>query len=115
MPADRLITVMVSATGTRGGSGRYIDGETTALRVWVYKHDLSLEDIVEAGGSRDTVNRRWRVRYDSRIYTTPTSRMDVDDGGAHFNITHMNEITDQGRGRQPLRRRFIDLSGVHST
>ena len=41
--------------------------------------------------------------------------MDVDDGGVHFNITHMNEITDQGRGRQPLRRRFIDLSGVHST
>ena len=115
MPADRLVNIEVSATGTRGNDGRYIPGELTTIRAWVYKHDLTLEDIHEGGGSRDVVNRRWRVRYDSRIYTTPTSRMDVDDGGAHFNITHMNEITDQGRGRQPLRRRFIDLSGVHST
>ena len=114
MPADRLINVEVSATGTRAMNGRYIPGELTTLRVWTTKHDLSLVDLVEQGGNRDVVTRSWRVRFDSRIYSTPTSHMDVD-GGVHFSITHMNEITDQGANRQALRRRWIDLTGVHST
>ena len=110
MPADRLINVEVSATGTRTMNGRYVPGDVTVIRTWTTKHDLSLEDLVESGGSRDVITRRWRVRFDSRIYTTPTSHMDVEDG-VHFSITHMNEITDQGRNNQTLRRRWIDLTG----
>ena len=114
MPADRLINVLVSATGTRSMNGRYIPGETTSLRTWCFKHDLSLEDVHESGGSRDVTNRRWRIRYDSRVYSTPTSLMDVLDGGLYFNVQNIAEVTD-GRGNQVFRRRWIDIEGTHST
>ena len=96
MPADRIIKVEVATVGMRDQHGRYVPGATTTIRTWCFKHDLSLEDIVEAGGNRDATNRRWRVRFDSRIYGTATSLIKVVDGGVDFSIESMNEITDQG-------------------
>ena len=115
MPADRQIIVKVESPGHRAHGGVWVPGTKTSIRTWAYKHDLSLTELVETEGTRDAANRRWRVRYDSRIYNSPTSMLEVADGALTFKVTHINEITDQGGNRQPLRRRFIDISGVHST
>ena len=71
MPADRRITVNVQAEGTRNQHNEYVPGPVTPLAVWASKYDLRLIDVEEAGGVRSEVTRRWRIRYDPRIYDTP--------------------------------------------
>ena len=60
----------------------------------------------------DTTRRDWRLRWDSRIAEIPVSRLAVVDGGLTFNVLNVVEVT--GR-RGELRRRFLDIQGVHST
>ena len=111
MPADRLITVNVMAEGMRNEHGEFVDGAVTAVRTWATRFDKSQEDKEQEGGQLDTTRRDWRIRWDSRIANTPASRLEVVDG-VTFNVLNMVEVT--GR-RGELRRRFLDIQGVHST
>ena len=114
MPADRRITVNVEAEGTRNEYNEYVPGDVAALTVWASKYDLRLIDIEEAGGVRSEVTRRWRLRYDSRIYDTPVDRLEVVDGTQTFDITQVREVTAQ-RDAPDLRRKYIELTGIFTT
>lgn len=115
MPADRRITVNVQAEGTLNEHNELIPGPITALDVWASKYDLRLIDVEEAGGVRAEVTRRWRIRYDSRIYDSEVTLLEVVDGTPTFNVTHVREITAQGRDRSDQRRRFMELTGIFTT
>ena len=47
MPADRRVTVKVSATGTRDSNGEFVDGDVTPIGLWASRRDKSQEDIVD--------------------------------------------------------------------
>ncbi len=115
MPADRIITVTVSTEGTRDNQGNYVPGQVTAVGVWASRRDRSAEDIEQEGGTRDETRRDWRIRWDSRIADVPVSRISVVDGGQTFNVLNMTEVTRQRRNEANLRRRWLDLQGVHTT
>ena len=115
MPADRRITVNVEAESTRNEYNEYVPGEVTTYNVWASKYDLRLIDVEEAGGVRSEVTRRWRLRYDGRIYDTPVARLGVVDGTQTFDITQVREVTTQGRDLPDLRRRFMELTGIFTT
>ena len=114
MPFDRRIIVQVEAAGTRNDEGEYVPGAVTPLGVWARRRDISEERKVERGGTRSEVTRDWRVRWDSRIASTPVVRLHVDDGGETFTVIDLVEITAQRGGAPDLRRRFLDLQGIHS-
>ena len=113
MPADRRITINVSEEGTRNDQGEFVPGVITPIGAWASRRDVSQERKLERQGTRDETSRDWRVRWDSRIASSPTSLLKVEDGGETFTITNMVEVTRQGRGEQDLRRRFLDLQGIH--
>ena len=115
MPADRLITVNVYAPGMRNDLGEYVEGPITSYRQWATKRDLTQEDLIDSGGAIDQTKRIWRIRWDSRIALTKVVSLQVVDTGEKFNIENMVEITRGGRGRQDLRRRFLDISGVYTS
>ena len=115
MPADRRITINVSAEGHRDPEhGEFVPGTVTALGVWASRRDKSLTDIATEGGTRGQGRRTWRIRWDSRIASSPTSLLTVEDGALTFTISNMVEVTAQ-RGSPDLRRRYIDLEGLHET
>ena len=114
MPADRRITINVSEEGHRDEHGDYIPGAVTAIGAWASRRDVGQERKLERGGTRDETSRDWRVRWDSRIASTPTSRLKVEDGGETFTIRNMVEVTEQRRAPD-LRRRFLDLQGIHGS
>ena len=113
MPADRIITVNVQAEPKRNQYGETVPGPVTPLRVWASKEDIGLRDILETGGDRQEVQRRWTVRYDQRIYSSPTALLSVLDGGTTFNVQSVNEVTRQRAGLADLRKRFITITGVY--
>ena len=114
MPADRRITINVSEEGTRNEHGEFVPGAITSIGAWASRRDVSQQLKIERQGTRDETSRDWRVRWDSRIANSPTTLLKVEDGGETFTIVNMVEITEQ-RGRAPdLRRRFLDLQGIHS-
>ena len=116
MPADRRITINVSAEGTRNEQhGEYVPGAITPIGAWASRRDQSLTDIATEGGTRDQGRRTWRVRWDARIANSPTRLLNVEDGPDTFTISNMVEVTHQRRGEPDLRRRFLDLEGLHST
>ena len=113
MPADRRITINVSEEGTRDDHGDFVPGAVTALGVWATRRDVGQERKTERQGTRDETSRDWRIRWDARIALIPTNQLKVEDGGETFTIINMVEVTRQGRGEQDLRRRFLDLQGIH--
>ena len=117
MPADRRITVNVMAEGTRPPElqGEYVPGTVTAIGAWATRRDQSQELKVLSGGTRDETSRDWRVRWDSRIASTPVARLKVEDGGETFQVVNKVEVTRQRRGEPDLRRRFLDLQGIRSS
>ena len=115
MPADRKITINVTTAGMRNMHGEYVPGSTTAIVVWASRRDKSQEDIEQEGGTITSTRRDWRIRWDRRIALTPVSALDVVDEGVTFNVLNMVEVTRQGRGQADLRRRFLDVQGVHVT
>ena len=112
MPADRRLTVLVSATGTRDQHGEFVPGDVTTIELWASRRDKSQEDIETEGGSLTSIRRDWRIRWDSRIADVPVARLEVVDSMVTFNVLNLAEVTRQGRG-QDLRRRFLDIQGVH--
>ena len=94
--------------------GEYVAGSTTAIAVWASKRDKSQEDIEQEGGTSTSTRRDWRIRWDRRIALTPVAMLDVVDEGLTFNVLNMVEVTRQGRGQADLRRRFLDVQGVHT-
>ena len=115
MPADRKLTINVTTPGMRNMHGEYVPGSTTAIAVWASRRDRSAEDVATEGGARGETRRDWRIRWDGRIALTPVSQLEVMDGGVSFNILKLIEVTRQGRGQPDLRRRFLDVQGVHTT
>ena len=115
MPFDRRISVNITGPGMQNQYNEYVPGDVTALTVWASKYDLRLIDVEEAGGVRSEVTRRWRIRYDPRIYDTPVDRLEIVDGAQTFNITQTREVTAQGRDRPDLRRRFMELTGIFTS
>lgn len=115
MPADRLITVNVYAAGARNEHGIYEEGPLSQYRQWATRRDLTQEDIESEAGIRDSTRRDWRIRWDSRIARVKVVFLEVVDGGETFNVENMVEVTRGGRGRQDLRRRFLDIQGVYTT
>ena len=115
MPADRRIIVNVMAEGTRPPElqGEHVPGAVTALGVWATRRDVGQERKLERQGTRDETSRDWRIRWNSRIASSPTSLLEVEDGGETFTIVNMVEVTEQRGGAPDLRRRFLDLQGVH--
>ena len=115
MPADRRITVNVMAEGTRPPElqGEYVPGEVTPIAAWARRRDISEERKLERGGTRSETTRDWRIRWNSRIALSPTSLLKVEDGAETFTIINMVEVTEQRGGAPDLRRRFLDLQGVH--
>ena len=114
MPADRRITVNVEAEGDYNQYGEYVDGAVTPIEVWANRRDRRQEDIAEEGGMRDETRRDWRIRWDKRIASVPTSRLAVVDGAGTFSVLNVVEVTRQRQG-QDLRRRLLDVQGVYST
>ena len=114
MPADRRIIVQLMTEGYRDPDlqGEFVPGTVTAIGVWATRRDISEERRFDRGGTRSETTRDWRIRWDSRIALSPTSRLKVEDGGETFTITNMVEVTQQ-RGAPDLRRKFLDLQGVH--
>ena len=69
------------------------------LNVWATIRDENLEHVIELGRmSRETV-RRWRVRWDDRIYDHPLVLLKVVDRGDTFGILNVAEVSRQGRQR----------------
>ena len=114
MPADRRITINVSEEGTRNEHGEFVPGAITPIGAWASRRDVSQERKIERQGTRTETLRDWRVRWDSRIANSPTTLLKVDDGAETFTIINMVEVTEQRSG-QDLRRRFLDLQGLHGT
>ena len=114
MPADRRITINVTSEGYRNEFGEFVEGTVTPLEVWASRRDKSLTDIATEGGTRDQGRRTWRIRWDSRIASSTTANLGVVDGAETFTISNMVEVTAQ-RGEPDLRRRFLDLEGLHET
>ncbi len=114
MPADRLITVNLTGEGMRNQYGEYVEGEVTPIRTWTRRRDKTQEDIESEGGVLTSVQRTWRIRWDSRIADVPVVRIEVVDGPYTFNVLNQVEVTEQ-RGGPDLRRRFIDIEGVYTS
>ena len=114
MPADRRIIVNVSEPGYRDPAlqGEWVPGTITALPMWASRRDVDQERKVERQGTRDETSRDWRIRWDSRIASSPTSLLKVEDGAETFQIINMMEV-NQKKGEPDLRRRFLDLQGIH--
>ena len=90
-------------------------GAITPIGAWTSRRDVGQELKIERQGTRDETSRDWRIRWNSRIALSATSLLKVEDGGETFTIVNMVEVTEQ-RGEAPnLRRRFIDLQGIHGT
>ena len=115
MPADSRITVNLSEEGTRDEHGDYVPGAVTPIEMWASRQDVGQERKIERQGTRDETSRDWRIRWDSRIASSPTNLLKVEDGAETFNIINMVEVTEQRGGTPDLRRRFLDLQGVHGT
>ena len=117
MPADRRIIVQVQAEGYRDPDlqGEYVPGEVTPIEVWASRRDVGQERKIEREGTRTETLRDWRVRWDARIANSPTSLLTVEDGGESFTIVNMVEVIQQRGGLPDLRRKWIDLQGVHGT
>ena len=113
MPADRRIIVQVMGEGFRDPAlqGEYVPGEVTPIAAWASRRDVSQELKVEREGTRGETSRDWRVRWDSRIASTPTARLKVVEGTETFQVINKVEVTEQRGGAPDLRRRWIDLSG----
>ena len=114
MPADRRIIVQLQTEGYRDPDlqGELVPGAVTTIGVWATRRDVGQELKTERQGTRDETSRDWRIRWNSRIALSPTSLLKVEDGGETFTITNMVEVTEQ-RGGPDLRRKFLDLQGVH--
>ena len=113
MPGGRRIIIKLSEEGTRNDQGEYVPGAVTDLGVWASRRDVGQELKIERQGTRDETSRDWRVRWDSRIASSPTSLLKVEDGAETFTIINMVEVTAQRGGAPDLRRKWIDLQGVH--
>ena len=113
MPADRRITINVSAEGARNDQGEFVPGAVTAIGAWASRRDVSQERKIERQGTRQETSRDWRVRWDSRIANSPTTLLKVEDGAETFTVINMVEVTEQRRGAPDIRRRFLDLQGIH--
>ena len=111
MPADRRITINVSAEGMRNDQGEFIPGAVTAIGAWARRRDVEQELILERGGTRNETSRDWRVRWHPMIASSKTVNLKVVEGAETFQIINMVEVTQQGRGEPDLRRRFLDLQG----
>ena len=110
MALDRRITVR-RTVATRDSLGEGEVTENTDFHVWASRRDADARDIEEAGGTRDEVHRKWRIRWRSDIADVPVSELSVIDGGATFNVTTLAELT----GRNAMdRRRWLQIEGVHS-
>ena len=108
MPTDRRITIRLEPTSLDE------DDDDVVLNVWATIRDENLERVIELGRmSRETV-RRWRVRWDDRIYDHPLVLLKVVDRGDTFGILNVAEVSRQGRNEPGLRRRFMDLQGVYA-
>ena len=118
MPLDRKITISVSAPGYRDNNGRYVEGATTTFNVWATRHDKTLTDVAEAGGSRTEILRTYRIRWLRELNWTNTNQIKVGDGSFSvvaitdpytpivWSVDKLIEVTDRdGSGR----RRFMDL------
>ena len=113
MPADRRITINVSEEGTRNEHGEFVPGAITPIGAWASRRDVGQERKLERRGTRDETSRDWRIRWNSRIASSPTTLLKVEDGGETFTIINMVEVTAQRGGAPDLRRRFLDLQGIH--
>ena len=114
MPADRRIIVQLQAEGYRNPDlqGEHVPGGVTPIGVWATRRDVGQERKVASSGTRDETSRDWRIRWNSRIALSPTNLLKVEDAGETFIIVNMVEVTEQ-RGGPNLRRRFLDLQGIH--
>ena len=114
MPADRRIIVNVSEPGYRDPAlqGEWVPGAVTPIGVWASRRDKSLTDIATEGGTRNQGRRNWRIRWDARIANSTTANLEVVDASLTFTISNMVEVIEQ-RGGPDLRRRFLDLQGIH--
>ena len=115
MPADRKITINVATPGMRNEHGEFVPGTTIVIPAWASRRDRSAEDVATEGGARGETRRDWRIRWDKRIAAAPVTMLSVVDEGLMFNVLNMIEVVRQGRGQPDLRRRFVDLQGVHTT
>ena len=113
MPADRRIVVNVSTAPTRNEHGELVPGAITPIGACASRRDVSQELKIERQGTRDETSRDWRVRWDSQIANSPTTLLKVEDGGETFTVINMVEVTEQRGGAPDLRRRWIDLQGIH--
>ena len=115
MPADRRIIVQVQGEGLRDPDlqGEFVPGEIVDYPVWASRRDVGQELKIEREGARDETSRDWRIRWNSKIASTPTARLKVEDGAETFQVVNMVEVTQQRGGAPDLRRRFLDLQGIH--
>ena len=99
MPADRRVTVHIEEEGYRNMYGEYVPGPILDLLKWATKDDLSLEDIEDTGGVYASITRRWRIRWDARIYHATLATMTITEDGLVFNA--LSIVESHGPGRQP--------------
>ena len=117
MPAGRRIIVQVQGEGFRDPDlqGEYVPGEVVDYPVWARRRDVSQENKIQGGGADDATHRDWRIRWHPLFFDTPLSRLKVTDGLDVFTVINLVEVTEQRGGAPDLRRRWIDITGSHSS
>ena len=117
MPADRRIIVQLEAEGYRDPDlqGEYVHGAITDYPVWARRRDVSQELKVEQSGAGDDTHRDWRVRFNPLFVETPLALLKVLDGIDTFAVINVVEVTEQRGGAPDLRRKWLDITGNHSS
>ena len=114
---DRRVIIQLMAMGYRDPDtqGEYVPGEITDYPVWARRRDVSQELKIEQSGASDATHRDWRVRFNPLFINTPLSLLTVVDGIDTFSVINVVEVTEQRYGAPDLRRKWLDITGNHSS
>lgn len=113
MALDRIITLKITAPGSRNQHGEYVPGPITFEGpVWAERRYLTLEDIADEGGMSNDHRREWKIRYREDALAAANDfldRVSVTDGGIAFNLLSLIESPDERR------LTHLTLEGVQPT
>ena len=112
MPADRLVTLRISATGTRNEFGEFVPGEVSEFPgVWATVLDAGSSDLETGGGVQVVQRKEFTIRWRADVLEAGPSRLDVvDEYDRLFLTEELTENTDPNN-----RRRFVTVVGVATT
>ena len=106
MGLDRRISVN-EISSKRDEHGNAVRTVAASYPIWAERMDKSLVDIESEGGSRDVINRGWRIRWITEIALLPASSLEIiDQRNQRFNVLNIVEVERAGR------RRYLEIAAV---